>query len=279
MPMSSLQAHLERHDLAVSPLEFRRDCPLCRAERVHGQSAERGARATSRVRGDDRGRRGHQRGRAGHGCGRRMARASPCRLRRPRRLRRCPTSESAAAVVPRRSTATTAPGKSQRTPAIKARTAHARPSERAQETESGSGAVAPSESRSLEPGADRAARQRRLGWLGRRGHRAARPCRGTCGRQRPGRASGRAGSPSGHAGPGRRSGAVAGRASGAGAVACSVGYRPRDPEPRPSRLARERPGRRRQPLRRLTGTPCFHVRASLFVEFRRDRWRRSRRSA
>jgi hypothetical protein len=35
--MSSLQAHLERHDLAVSPLEFRRDCALCRAERVHGQ--------------------------------------------------------------------------------------------------------------------------------------------------------------------------------------------------------------------------------------------------
>jgi hypothetical protein len=35
--MSSLQAHLERHDLAVSPLEFRRDCALCRAERVQGQ--------------------------------------------------------------------------------------------------------------------------------------------------------------------------------------------------------------------------------------------------
>jgi nucleoid-associated protein YgaU len=35
--MSSLQAHLERHDLAVNPLEFRRDCPLCRAERVQGQ--------------------------------------------------------------------------------------------------------------------------------------------------------------------------------------------------------------------------------------------------
>jgi LysM domain len=35
--MSSLQAHLERHDLAVNALEFRRDCPLCRAERVYGQ--------------------------------------------------------------------------------------------------------------------------------------------------------------------------------------------------------------------------------------------------
>ena len=34
--MSSLQAHLERHDLAASPLGFRRDCPLCRAERVQG---------------------------------------------------------------------------------------------------------------------------------------------------------------------------------------------------------------------------------------------------
>src|SRR3954462_9546577 len=35
--MSSLQAHLEGHDLAVNPLGFRRDCPLCRAERVQGQ--------------------------------------------------------------------------------------------------------------------------------------------------------------------------------------------------------------------------------------------------
>src|SRR4051795_3089922 len=35
--MSSLQAHLEEHDLEVNPLGFRRDCPLCRAERVHGQ--------------------------------------------------------------------------------------------------------------------------------------------------------------------------------------------------------------------------------------------------
>jgi hypothetical protein len=35
--MSSLHEHLERHDLAVSPLGFRRDCPLCRAERVQGQ--------------------------------------------------------------------------------------------------------------------------------------------------------------------------------------------------------------------------------------------------
>jgi hypothetical protein len=34
--MSSLQAHLERHDVAASPLEFRRDCPLCHAERVQG---------------------------------------------------------------------------------------------------------------------------------------------------------------------------------------------------------------------------------------------------
>ncbi len=35
--MSSLQEHLARHDLAISPLAFRRDCPVCRAERVHGQ--------------------------------------------------------------------------------------------------------------------------------------------------------------------------------------------------------------------------------------------------
>ena len=35
--MSSLHAHLERHDLAASPLDFRRDCPLCRAERVQGR--------------------------------------------------------------------------------------------------------------------------------------------------------------------------------------------------------------------------------------------------
>src|SRR4051812_3583760 len=35
--MSSLQAHLEGHDLAVNPLGFRRDCPVCRAERVRGQ--------------------------------------------------------------------------------------------------------------------------------------------------------------------------------------------------------------------------------------------------
>src|SRR3954454_21997587 len=35
--MSSVQVHLEGHDLEVNPLAFRRDCPLCRAERVHGQ--------------------------------------------------------------------------------------------------------------------------------------------------------------------------------------------------------------------------------------------------
>src|SRR3954447_6548082 len=35
--MPSLQAHLEGHDLAVNPLGFRRGCPVCRAERVHGQ--------------------------------------------------------------------------------------------------------------------------------------------------------------------------------------------------------------------------------------------------
>src|SRR4051812_31540000 len=34
--MPSLSEHLERHDLAVGPLAFRRDCPLCRAERVAG---------------------------------------------------------------------------------------------------------------------------------------------------------------------------------------------------------------------------------------------------
>src|SRR4051794_41345115 len=34
--MPSLSEHLERHDRAVGPLAFRRDCPLCRAERVAG---------------------------------------------------------------------------------------------------------------------------------------------------------------------------------------------------------------------------------------------------
>jgi nucleoid-associated protein YgaU len=34
--MSSLQAHLEQHELLVGALAFRRDCPICRAERVHG---------------------------------------------------------------------------------------------------------------------------------------------------------------------------------------------------------------------------------------------------
>src|SRR4051795_12422973 len=34
--MSSLVDHLDRHDLAVGGLGFRRDCPLCRAERLHG---------------------------------------------------------------------------------------------------------------------------------------------------------------------------------------------------------------------------------------------------
>jgi len=35
--MSSLHDHLARHDAAASPIAFRRDCPLCRAERLHGQ--------------------------------------------------------------------------------------------------------------------------------------------------------------------------------------------------------------------------------------------------
>jgi nucleoid-associated protein YgaU len=35
--MSSLQAHLEQHELLVGALAFRRDCPICRAERVQGQ--------------------------------------------------------------------------------------------------------------------------------------------------------------------------------------------------------------------------------------------------
>jgi LysM repeat protein len=35
--VTSLQEHLERHDLAASTIAFRRDCPLCRAERVQGQ--------------------------------------------------------------------------------------------------------------------------------------------------------------------------------------------------------------------------------------------------
>ena len=37
MPMSSLQTHMERHEFAVGALPFRRDCPLCRAERLHGR--------------------------------------------------------------------------------------------------------------------------------------------------------------------------------------------------------------------------------------------------
>ena len=35
--MSSLQAHLEQHELLVGALAFRRDCPICRVERVQGQ--------------------------------------------------------------------------------------------------------------------------------------------------------------------------------------------------------------------------------------------------
>src|SRR3954453_21566066 len=35
--MASLQEHLDRHDVAAEALAFRRDCPLCRAERVLGQ--------------------------------------------------------------------------------------------------------------------------------------------------------------------------------------------------------------------------------------------------
>jgi nucleoid-associated protein YgaU len=35
--MSSLQAHLEQHELLVGALAFRRNCPICRVERVHGQ--------------------------------------------------------------------------------------------------------------------------------------------------------------------------------------------------------------------------------------------------
>src|SRR3954447_26288093 len=35
--MASLQEHLDRHDVAADALAFRRDCPLCRAERVLGQ--------------------------------------------------------------------------------------------------------------------------------------------------------------------------------------------------------------------------------------------------
>src|SRR3954447_9587403 len=35
--MTSLQEHLERHYLAAPAIAFRRDCPLCRAERVQGQ--------------------------------------------------------------------------------------------------------------------------------------------------------------------------------------------------------------------------------------------------
>src|SRR3954449_1125420 len=37
--MSSLHAHLEEHDVAVGALAFRRDCPICRVERVQGQLA------------------------------------------------------------------------------------------------------------------------------------------------------------------------------------------------------------------------------------------------
>src|SRR3954454_24213581 len=35
--MSSLQEHLDRHDRADPKLAFRRDCPVCRGERVLGQ--------------------------------------------------------------------------------------------------------------------------------------------------------------------------------------------------------------------------------------------------
>src|SRR3954454_2212770 len=35
--MSSLQAHLEQHELLLGALAFRRDCPICRVERVQGQ--------------------------------------------------------------------------------------------------------------------------------------------------------------------------------------------------------------------------------------------------
>ena len=35
--MSSLHAHLEQHDLLVGALSFRRDCPICRLERVQGR--------------------------------------------------------------------------------------------------------------------------------------------------------------------------------------------------------------------------------------------------
>src|SRR3954468_7604447 len=35
--MTSLHDHLEHHDLSARAIAFRRDCPLCRAERVQGQ--------------------------------------------------------------------------------------------------------------------------------------------------------------------------------------------------------------------------------------------------
>src|SRR3954469_1560052 len=35
--MSSLQEHLDRHDSAAARIAFRRDCPVCRAERLLGQ--------------------------------------------------------------------------------------------------------------------------------------------------------------------------------------------------------------------------------------------------
>src|SRR3954447_17177204 len=35
--MSSLQEHLDRHDFAAARIAFRRDCPVCRAERLLGQ--------------------------------------------------------------------------------------------------------------------------------------------------------------------------------------------------------------------------------------------------
>ena len=37
IPVTSLHEHLERHDVAARTIMFRRDCPLCRAERVQGQ--------------------------------------------------------------------------------------------------------------------------------------------------------------------------------------------------------------------------------------------------
>jgi len=235
-PMSSLHEHLERHDLAVSPLGFRRDCPLCRAERVQGQlpsawlvppracaAMTAAVLATSAV----------APGAVAAADGQGVAAQAPAPPPPPQVSDVAVGGGGAAPVdgdhgVGQEPADTGDPG---------SETASG-PSERAQETESGSGAVAPSGGGGSDPDA------------------TARPGGGSAGSRdaatvQPAPAAEPTGdsAPAGPDEPDRP--VVTPGPGGAGAVACSVGYRPRDPEPKPSRCARERPGRRRQPLRRL----------------------------